>query len=49
MQVLAGIDLESSTRNLASNVKLARYLKITQLYLEDDDAVKAEQYFSKVR
>jgi len=48
-QVLAGIDLERSTRNVDVVDKLRRYIKIAQLYLEDDDAVAAEQYFIKAR
>lgn len=48
VQVLAGIDLERSTRNVDDVQKLQRYIKIAQLYLEDDDAVCAEQYFIKV-
>jgi hypothetical protein len=48
VQVLAGVDLERSTRNVEPNVKLARYLKIAGLYLEDEDSVSAEQFFIKV-
>lgn len=46
-RVLAQIDLDKGSVNMSAREKLARYIKITMLYLEDEDAVSAEQYFMK--
>ena len=46
-QVLGSIDLDSGSRMLDNDYKLEKCVKIAQLYLEDDDAVKAEAYIKK--
>lgn len=46
-QTLAGIDLDSGVRLVEPEYKLAKYVKIAMLYLEDDDAVNAETYIKK--
>jgi COP9 signalosome complex subunit 4 len=46
-QTLAGIDLDSGVRLVEPEYKLAKYVKISMLYLEDDDAVNAETYIKK--
>ncbi|PRW20786.1 COP9 signalosome complex subunit 4 [Chlorella sorokiniana] len=44
---LAGIDLDSGMRLLDAEYKLGKNIKIAMLYLEDEDAVSAEQYIKK--
>mmetsp|Transcript_10184 Transcript_10184/g.30634 ORF Transcript_10184/g.30634 Transcript_10184/m.30634 type:complete len:393 (-) Transcript_10184:278-1456(-) len=46
-RTLAGIDLDSGMRQLDADYKLGKNVKISMLYLEDDDAVAAEQYIKK--
>mmetsp|Transcript_26812 Transcript_26812/g.86073 ORF Transcript_26812/g.86073 Transcript_26812/m.86073 type:complete len:173 (-) Transcript_26812:55-573(-) len=46
-QVLAGIDLDSGIRHLGDEYKLAKCVKISLLYLEDDDAVNAEKFIKR--
>ncbi|KAK9863293.1 hypothetical protein WJX84_010863 [Apatococcus fuscideae] len=46
-QTLAGIDLDSGMRTLDGEYKLSKNIKIAMLYLEDDDAVKAEMFIKK--
>eukprot|EP00242_Pyramimonas_sp_CCMP2087_P014326 CAMPEP_0198221966 /NCGR_PEP_ID=MMETSP1445-20131203/86061_1 /TAXON_ID=36898 /ORGANISM="Pyramimonas sp., Strain CCMP2087" /LENGTH=403 /DNA_ID=CAMNT_0043900301 /DNA_START=83 /DNA_END=1294 /DNA_ORIENTATION=+ len=46
-QILGGIDLESGNRILDTEYKLGKCVKIARLYLEDDDAVKAEAYIKR--
>lgn len=46
-QTLAGIDLDSGMRQLDNEYKLAKNIKISMLFLEDDDAVSAETYIKK--
>eukprot|EP00199_Chlamydomonas_sp_CCMP681_P002109 CAMPEP_0119103228 /NCGR_PEP_ID=MMETSP1180-20130426/1720_1 /TAXON_ID=3052 ORGANISM="Chlamydomonas cf sp, Strain CCMP681" /NCGR_SAMPLE_ID=MMETSP1180 /ASSEMBLY_ACC=CAM_ASM_000741 /LENGTH=388 /DNA_ID=CAMNT_0007087677 /DNA_START=29 /DNA_END=1195 /DNA_ORIENTATION=+ len=44
---LAGIDLDTGTRNLDPIYKLSKHIKIAMLFLEDDDPVNAEVYIKK--
>lgn len=46
-QMLSGIDLDSGIRMLDDTYKLAKCVKISLLYLEDDDAVNAETFIKK--
>eukprot|EP00959_Pyramimonas_sp_CCMP1952_P071825 1500184-Pyramimonas_sp.AAC.1 len=46
-QILGGIDLDSGNRILDAEYKLGKCVKIARLYLEDDDAVKAEAYIKR--
>jgi COP9 signalosome complex subunit 4 len=46
-QVLGSIDLDSGSRRLDNEYKLEKCVKIARLYLEDDDAVKAEAHIKK--
>lgn len=43
-QTLAGIDLDSGMRLVDDAYKLAKYIKIAMLYLEDDDHINAEVF-----
>ncbi|RDD47177.1 COP9 signalosome complex subunit 4 [Trichoplax sp. H2] len=45
--VLAGIQLESGQKQYSTDFKLEIYLKIAQLYLENEDAVQAEAYINR--
>ena len=47
LQILGGIDLDSGNRILDAEYKLGKCVKIARLYLEDDDAVKAEAYIKR--
>lgn len=47
VQVLAGIDLDSGPRSQDSAYRLAKNIRISMLYLEDDDSVSAESYIKK--
>mmetsp|Transcript_38967 Transcript_38967/g.54119 ORF Transcript_38967/g.54119 Transcript_38967/m.54119 type:complete len:408 (+) Transcript_38967:44-1267(+) len=46
-QVLGGIDLDSGNRILDTEYKLEKCVRIARLFLEDDDAVKAEAFIKK--
>lgn len=46
-RTLAGIDLDSGLRQLDAEYRLAKNVKISMLYLEDDDSVAAEMYIKK--
>jgi len=46
-RTLAAIPLESGMRVQPNDVKLRKYVKIAQLYLEDDDAVSAESFINR--
>eukprot|EP01099_Mayorella_cantabrigiensis_P003700 TRINITY_DN2796_c0_g1_i4.p2 TRINITY_DN2796_c0_g1~~TRINITY_DN2796_c0_g1_i4.p2 ORF type:complete len:387 (+),score=99.16 TRINITY_DN2796_c0_g1_i4:101-1261(+) len=46
-RVLNGIPLESTQRILTDDYKVNIYIKIAQLYLEDDEAAKAAPFISK--
>eukprot|EP01006_Ploeotia_vitrea_P059926 TRINITY_DN75016_c0_g1_i1.p1 TRINITY_DN75016_c0_g1~~TRINITY_DN75016_c0_g1_i1.p1 ORF type:complete len:384 (-),score=48.24 TRINITY_DN75016_c0_g1_i1:102-1217(-) len=46
-QTLIGIQLESGTRALDDNYKLSHYIRIAQLYLEEDDHVNAQSYINR--
>ncbi|MEW5307383.1 MAG: hypothetical protein WDW38_001246 [Sanguina aurantia] len=46
-QVLAGIDLDSGPRSQDPAYRLAKNIRISMLYLEDDDSVSAESYIKK--
>ena len=46
-RTLAGIDLDSGMRTLNPEYKLAKNIKISMLYLEDDDPINAETYIKK--
>lgn len=46
-QTLAGIDLDSGNRVLDDTYKFEKCVKIAMLYLEDDDAVLADNYIKK--
>lgn len=43
-RMLAGIDLESRSRHASNEYKLATYVRIAMLFLEDSDSVSAETY-----
>lgn len=45
--VLAGIDLESGSRQVDPAYKLSKCIKIAMLYLEDEDSVNAETFIKK--
>jgi len=45
--VLVAIPLETGQKQYSAEMKLNVYLKIAQLYLEDDDAVQAEIYINR--
>jgi hypothetical protein len=49
VQALSQVDVERSTPSLSVEEKVAHYVKITMLYLEDDNAVDAERSFVKAR
>jgi COP9 signalosome complex subunit 4 len=44
---LSMINLDSGHRAVSDDKKLATYIKICQLYLEDDDSVNAETYLNR--
>ncbi|KAK2563661.1 COP9 signalosome complex subunit 4 [Acropora cervicornis] len=46
-RVLTGIPLETGQRQYSVDYKLETYLKIAQLYLEDEDPVQAEAYINR--
>lgn len=46
-RVLTGIPVESGQRQYSIDYKLETYLKIAQLYLEDEDPVQAEAYINR--
>eukprot|EP00124_Ichthyophonus_hoferi_P003499 Ihof_evm4s306 gene=Ihof_evmTU4s306 len=46
-RVLIAIPLESSHRQVSMDTKLEIYLKISQLYLEDEENVQAEAYLNR--
>ncbi|GAB2224876.1 hypothetical protein Droror1_Dr00005654 [Drosera rotundifolia] len=46
-QMLSGIDLDSGMRGIDDAYRLAKCVHIARLYLEDDDAVKAEAFINK--
>lgn len=46
-RALAGIDLDSGMRVVDPEYKLVKNVKIAMLFLEDDDAVSAEQFIKK--
>mmetsp|Transcript_18376 Transcript_18376/g.33021 ORF Transcript_18376/g.33021 Transcript_18376/m.33021 type:complete len:391 (+) Transcript_18376:1776-2948(+) len=46
-RTLAGINLESSTRNVPVPEKAAKYVQIAELFLEADDSVSAESYIGR--
>ena len=45
--MLAGIPLDSGIRVLDDNYKVEKYIKIAQLYLEDDEPVNAESSINR--
>ncbi|XP_013388525.1 COP9 signalosome complex subunit 4 [Lingula anatina] len=45
--VLVGIPMETGQKQYTTDYKLQTYLKIAQLYLEDDDPVNAEAYINR--
>lgn len=45
--MLAGIDLDSGPRSQDPAYRLAKNIRISMLYLEDDDSVSAESYIKK--
>jgi hypothetical protein len=49
VQTLAQIDVERMAPAMSVAEKVAHFVRITMLYLEDDDAVAAERFFIKVR
>jgi len=46
-RMLAGIDLESRSRHASNEYKLATYVRIAMLFLEDSDSVSAETYIKR--
>ena len=46
-KMLAGIPLDSGIRVLDDNYKVEKYIKIAQLYLEDDEPVSAENSINR--
>ncbi|XP_031553705.1 COP9 signalosome complex subunit 4-like [Actinia tenebrosa] len=46
-KVLTGIPLETGQRQYSVDYKLETYLRIAQLYLEDDDPVQADAYLNR--
>lgn len=46
-RVLTGIPLETGQRQYSVDYKLETYLKIAQLYLEDEDPIQAEAYINR--
>eukprot|EP00039_Didymoeca_costata_P031989 m.36534 g.36534 ORF g.36534 m.36534 type:complete len:406 (+) comp9139_c0_seq2:222-1439(+) len=46
-QTLIAIPLDTVARSISSDEKVRIYLRIAQLFLEDDDAVQAEAYVSR--
>ncbi|KAK6939438.1 Proteasome component (PCI) domain [Dillenia turbinata] len=46
-QMLSGIDLDSTMRAIDDTFRLSKCVQIARLYLEDDDAVKAEAFINK--
>jgi COP9 signalosome complex subunit 4 len=46
-KVLRGIPIDSSQRVLSDEEKATLYVKIAQLYLEEDERVEAEQFINK--
>ncbi|KAL8702491.1 MAG: hypothetical protein Q9201_004331 [Fulgogasparrea decipioides] len=48
-KVLQGIQLESSQRRLADDHKVAIWIRICRLYLEEDDTTSAESYLNRAK
>ena len=46
-KMLAGIPLDSGIRVLDDNYKVEKYIKIAQLYLEDEEPVSAETFINR--
>mmetsp|Transcript_3318 Transcript_3318/g.5851 ORF Transcript_3318/g.5851 Transcript_3318/m.5851 type:complete len:405 (-) Transcript_3318:467-1681(-) len=46
-KILSGIPLDSGIRVLEDDYKVEKYVKIAQLYLEEDEAVNAETYINR--
>eukprot|EP00741_Cyanophora_paradoxa_P023851 tig00021680_g23038.t1 len=46
-KVLAAIPLESGIRVVEDDFKMEKYVKIAQLYLEDDESIQAEAYINR--
>ena len=49
MQMLAQVDVERVSPTMSATQKVEHFVKITMLYLEDENAVDAERFFVKVR
>ena len=49
VQTLAQVDVERVTPAMSAEDKVSHFVKITMLYLEDDNAVDAERFFVKAR
>ena len=45
--MLAGIPLDSGTRHVSDNYKVEKYIKISMLYLQDDESVSAETFINR--
>ena len=48
-KVLQGIQLESSQRKIDDHAKVATWIRICRLYLEDDDTTTAETYLNRAK
>jgi hypothetical protein len=48
MQILAQVDADRAAQAMSAEEKLGHFLKITMLFLEDENAVDAERFFVKV-
>lgn len=48
MQMLAAVDVDRVQPALTAAQKLAHFVKITMLFLEEENAVDAERFFVKV-
>ena len=48
-KMLQGINLESSQRKIADDDKVAIFMRICRLYLEEDDTTSAESYLNRAK
>ena len=46
-QALSGINIESGSRQYEDPVKAEKYVKIAELYLQEDDTVQAENFINR--
>jgi hypothetical protein len=49
VQILAQVDAERTAQAFGVEEKLTHFLKVTMLFLEDENAVDAERFFVKVQ